>query len=54
MGVGQDGKVGVYGGVTVDTSGIGMLVGSWNLVGMTAEYQLKKMQRLVDIWAYLV
>ena len=30
MGVGQDGKVGVYGGVTVDTSGIGMLVGSWN------------------------
>ena len=30
VGVGEDGKVGVYGGVTVDASGIWMLEGSWN------------------------
>ena len=30
VGVGEDGKVGVYGDVTVGRSGSGMLDGSWN------------------------
>ena len=32
MGVGEDGKVGVYGNVTVDRSGSGMLHGGWNFI----------------------
>ena len=32
VGVGEDGKVGVYGDVTVDRSGSGMLDGGWNFI----------------------
>ena len=32
MGVGEDGKVGVYEDVTVDRSGSGMLDGGWNFI----------------------
>ena len=49
MGVGEDGKVGVHGDVTVDRNGSRMLDGGWNCIEMTAEYQLKKMQRLVSL-----
>ena len=58
VGVGEDGKVGVYGDVTVDRSESGMVDGGWNLrwdnlrwFEMTVEYQLLKMQRLVKLWA---
>ena len=32
MGVGKDGKVAVYGNVTVDRSGSWMLDGGWNFI----------------------
>ena len=32
MGVGEDGKVGVHGDVTVDRSGSGMVDGGWNCI----------------------
>ena len=32
MGVGEDGKVGVYGNATVDRSGSGMLDSGWNFI----------------------
>ena len=40
MGVGKDGKVGVHGYVTVDRSGIGMMMVIEIVFKMTAEYQL--------------
>ena len=39
---------------TADESGSGMLVGGWNLAEITAEFQMKKIEKLVKLWAYLV
>ena len=51
VGVGEDGKVRVHGYATVDRSGSEIVDGGWIVFEMTAEYQLKKMQRLVKLWA---
>ena len=49
MGVREDGKLGVYGDVAVDRSGSGMEKVVEILVEINPEYQMKKMQRLVNL-----